>query len=146
MDKIFKTSIFKDRVLVNMNDYLKSLNFNFVRFVDDVNIFGGNTVAIEYKNEIRQISIYYSPDIGDKHSEFVLIHIHKIPNGVVSVSRLLEKKGLYFESNLYKEGKDFESMVDDYCSYLIFVFDTYLKMILSGKDWVDISIDWYDYK
>jgi hypothetical protein len=59
---------------------------------------------------------------------------------------LLQKKGVCFERNFYKEGIAFEDMVADYCEYLIFLLDTYLKAILTGEEWIDIPIDWYGYK
>jgi len=148
MDKTLKIYIFKDQVIANMSNYLKSINFEFVKFEEGVNLWKEKTITIVYNNEFREISIYYSPSEDDKHLEFVLIHIHKFPinTGTASINKLLQKKGIDFESNFYKEGIDFENMVTDYCRYLIFLFDTYLKTTLTGEEWIDIPVDWYGYK
>ncbi|MDR1172684.1 MAG: hypothetical protein LBL24_09545 [Bacteroidales bacterium] len=145
MDNILKIDIFKEVVIPIMSNYLKNFDFIFIECIDE-NIIEEKGVTISYKNECRGISIYYCPHNDNEQFEFTLVHINKLPNSTALISKLLQKKGINYERNFYKEEIDFRDMVVAYCEYLIFLFEKYLKTIISGEEWIDFPVDWYGYK
>ena len=150
--KISKKDLVKKYVISKIGNYIQDLNYTFQgetignseEKMGDINFLFRN-IFIN-----REIVVSYLPfDVRGDVNECMCIFIHRLPDDSYTLQNIFKHEGIQYNENkfcLLNYSGSFEDQLEQFCCYIIGLFENHLKIWISGEKWEDIPFDWGRYK
>lgn len=152
MKKEEKYRLFVATLKDKIGNYLSKRNYNF-KGIEIIPSMGTTEwLCVRFENEIIKYDItfnYWIKSFNGDISEDISISIYNLSHYSISVYEIFKYDDIQYQNDkfcLLNYSATFEQQVEQFCEYVISLFDNHLQRWITGEKWADIPFDWGPYK
>lgn len=152
MEKDRKYFIAGNIIKKKIGNYLNKRNyeFNSIEIIKGINNSDSLSISFENSSVHRGIDFHYTYlDFRHEIANYFIVFIERKPRGVASIEDIFQHNKIKYDNSkffLINHVGTFEQQVEQFCDYIIDLFEKYLQEWIKGEKWEDIPIDWRGYK